>query len=109
MADAVLIRALEPLAGQACMLRRMKTKSSDRISSGPSKLAKAMGIDRSFNGKYLGSEDVWVEDVGRVLHKIKASKLIALDFAGPDALLPWRFTIEGNQWVSKPYHSFIFN
>jgi DNA-3-methyladenine glycosylase len=102
VADAVLIRALEPLTGEEHMLRRMKTKSPKRISSGPGKLAKAMGIDRSFNGKYLGSDDVWVEDVGRVVDKIKISKRIGVDYAGRDALLPWRFTIRDNRWVSKP-------
>ncbi len=102
VADAVLIRALEPLTGEAYMLRRMKTKSPKRISSGPGKLAKAMGIDRSFNGKYLGSDDVWVEDAGRAVKKINASKRIGIDYAGRDALLPWRFTIQGNPWVSKP-------
>ena len=102
VADAVLIRALEPVTGEEHMLRRMKTKSPRRISSGPGKLAKAMGIDRSFNGKYLGSDDVWVEDAGIVVNKIKASKRIGVDYAGRDALLPWRFTIQGNAWVSKP-------
>ena len=102
VADAVLIRALEPATGEEHMLRRMKTKSPRRISSGPGKLAKAMGIDRSFNGKYLGSDDVWVEDAGIVVTKIKASKRIGVDYAGRDALLPWRFTIQGNVWVSKP-------
>ncbi len=102
VADAVLIRALEPVKGEEHMLRRMKVKSPRRISSGPGKLAKAMGIDRSFNGKYLGSDDVWVEDVGTVVNKIKANKRIGLDYAGRDALLPWRFTIQGNPWVSKP-------
>jgi DNA-3-methyladenine glycosylase len=102
VADAILIRALEPLAGKEHMLRRMKVKSPQRISSGPGKLAKAMGIDRSFNGKYLGSDDVWVEDIGTTVKKIKASKRIGLDYAGPDALLPWRFTIQDSQWVSKP-------
>ena len=102
VADAVLIRAIEPLTGQEHMLRRMKAKSPRRISSGPGKLAKAMGIDRSFNGKYLGSDDVWVEDAGIVVIKIKANKRIGLDYAGRDALLPWRFTIQGNVWVSKP-------
>jgi DNA-3-methyladenine glycosylase len=102
VADAVLIRALEPLTGEKFMLQRMKAKSSQRISSGPGKLAKALGIDRSFNGKYLGSEDVWVEDAGMRVNKIKASERIGLDYAGRDALLPWRFTIQGNPWVSKP-------
>src|SRR5258708_16327252 len=102
VADAVLIPALEPLTGEAYMLRRMKTKSPKRISSGPGKLAKAMGIDRSFNGKYLGSDDVWVEAAGRAGKKIKSRKLIGIDYAGRDALLPWRFTIQGNPCVTNP-------
>ena len=102
VADAILIRALEPLAGEEYMLRRMKAKIPQRISSGPGKLAKAMGIDRSFNGKYLGSDELWVEDIGMAVKKIKASKRIGLDYAGPDALLPWRFTIQDSRWVSKP-------
>jgi DNA-3-methyladenine glycosylase len=101
VADAVLIRALEPLTGEEHMLQRMKVKSSRRISSGPGKLAKALGIDRSFNGKYLGSDDVWVEDA-KVINKINAGERIGIDYAGRDALLPWRFTIRGNPWVSKP-------
>lgn len=102
IADAVLIRAIEPVAGLDLMLKRMKTKSERRISSGPGKLAKALGIDRSFNGKYLVSNEVWVEDPGARVGKIKASKRIGVDYAGRDAQLPWRFTIEGNPWVSKP-------
>jgi DNA-3-methyladenine glycosylase len=61
-----------------------------------------MGIDRGFNGKHLISNDVWVEDRGIEVAKIKASRRIGVDYAGQDALLPWRFTIMGNPWVSKP-------
>src|SRR5258706_2884761 len=64
VADAVLIRALEPVKGEDHMLRRMKVKSPRRISSGSGKLAKAIGIDRSFNGKYFGSDDVLVDNDG---------------------------------------------
>ena len=103
LADAILIRALEPLAGEEYMLRRMKAKTPQRISSGPGKLAKAMGIDRSFNGKYLGSDELWVEDIGTAVKKIKASKRIGLDYAGPDTTAARRFAIQDSRWVvSKP-------
>lgn len=102
MADAVLIRALEPHSGNSRMLKRMNTKTLDRISSGPGKLAKAMGIDRRLNGKYLLSDEIWVEDIGMKVSRSHASKRIGVDYAGKDALLPWRFTIPGNPWVSKP-------
>ncbi len=101
-ADAVLIRALEPLRGERHMIKRMNASSIRRISSGPGKLAKAMGIDRQFNGKHLESNHVWVEDIGRPTETIRSGARIGIDYAGRDALLPWRFSIADNPWVSKP-------
>ena len=104
VADAVLIRAMQPHLGVEHMLRRIKKQSTSRIGSGPGKLTKAMGIDRSFNGKYLLSDDVWVEDIRIKLakSKIMVSKRIGIGYAGRDALLPWRFSIKDNLCVSKP-------
>lgn len=101
--DAVLIRALEPVDGIASMKKRMNTDNIRRITSGPGKLTKALGIDRSFNGKHLTGSDVWIGDEGLTVKKqqINVSKRIGIDYAGKDADLPWRFTIEGNVWVSK--------
>jgi DNA-3-methyladenine glycosylase len=102
VADAVLVRALEPLEGAEWMLKRMKTKSMKRITTGPGKLTKALGIDRTFDGKYLHSDEVWIEEGVRVPSKlIQSSARIGIDYAGDDALLPWRFSIRDNVWVSK--------
>ncbi len=102
IADAVLIRALEPSEGQTYMIERMKTQSAKRLTSGPGKLTKALGIDRSFNGRYLRSDELWIEDGIQVVRShIVASVRIGIDYAGKDALLPWRFSINGNQWISK--------
>lgn len=103
-ADAVLVRALEPTTGLAEMkLRRGELKNPFHLTSGPGKLTKALGIDRTFNGKYLLDVDVWLEDLGIIVKNkdILASKRIGIDYAGEDANLPWRFTIGGNKWVSK--------
>lgn len=102
-ADAVLIRALEPLEGVEIMMKRMNAKSTQRITSGPGKLTKALGIDRSHNGYYLLDDQIWIEDRGMKLtsRQIESSARIGIDYAGEDALLPWRFTIKGNKWVSK--------
>lgn len=104
VADAVLIRAIEPHLGEDHMVKRVMAESSKRIGSGPGKLTKALGIDRSFNGKYLLSDHVWLEDRGIKVSKSKivSGKRIGIDYAGQDALLPWRFTIRDNLWVSKP-------
>jgi len=102
MADAVLIRALEPMEGLEWMKERTKTNSIKRITSGPGKLTKALGIDRTFNGKDLNSSEVWIEEGIKLLpRQILASERIGIDYAGEDALLPWRFSIKDNIWVSK--------
>jgi DNA-3-methyladenine glycosylase len=102
--DAVLIRALEPVDGIGIMKERMHTSNVRRITSGPGKLTKALGIDRSFNAKHLTGSDVWIGDEGLIVKKqqIISSKRIGIDYAGADADLLWRYTIDGNVWVSKP-------
>jgi DNA-3-methyladenine glycosylase len=102
--EAVLIRALEPVAGIDEMhLRRGTLKHNLHLTSGPGKLTKALGIDRTFNGKFLLNADVWVEDldIKIPLRDAVASERIGIDYAGEDARLPWRFTIRDNKWVSK--------
>jgi DNA-3-methyladenine glycosylase len=104
IAEAVLIRAVEPISGiEEMQLRRGALKRDIHLTSGPGKLTKALGIDRTFNGKSLLNDEVWVEDMGIRITKSKlvASERIGIDYAGEDAKLPWRFTIKGNKWVSK--------
>lgn len=102
-ADAILIRALEPISGIEWMMKRMKTESSRRITSGPGKLTKALGIDRSLNGKKLDGQEIWIEDqkVKVKPSEITAAKRIGIDYAGEDAFLPWRFFLKNSIWVSK--------
>lgn len=101
-ADAVLIRALEPVLGMDLMMERMKVNSIKRITSGPGKLTKALGITKRWNGVDLLGDQVWIEEGEKVSSsKIKADARIGIDYAGEDALLPWRFSIKDNKWVSK--------
>ena len=102
--EAVLVRALEPLQGVEEMKnRRNMLHYNFHLTSGPGKLTKALGIGRSFNGKSLLDDEIWIEDPGTKLASshIVASERIGIDYAGEDALLPWRFSIKGNSWVSK--------
>jgi DNA-3-methyladenine glycosylase len=104
VAEAVLIRALEPLEGiEEMQLRRGAGQHQKHLTSGPGKLTKALGINRTFNGKYLLNSEVWVEDLNQKISagKIEASPRIGIDYAGEDAALPWRFVLKGNKWVSK--------
>lgn len=102
--EAVLVRALEPLEGMRAMEKRRGRRADDyQLTSGPGKLTQALAIDRSMNGKYLLENEVWIEDVGKKIasNMIVAGRRIGIDYAGEDALLPWRFTIKGNRWVSR--------
>jgi len=102
---AVLVRAVEPLVGKEIMEQRRNmpfTKAA--ISSGPGSAAKALGIDRTFNKKDLTGEEIWIEDHGIRYSPddIVASPRVGVAYAQEDALLPWRFFVKGNQYVSKP-------
>jgi len=102
-ADAILIRALQPMAGADLMMKRMKVDSMKRITSGPGKLTKAMGIGRKLNGISLRSDEIWIEDCGVNIKpkEIVTTPRIGIDYAGKDAQLPWRYFIKENVWVSK--------
>jgi len=102
--DAVLIRAIEPFEGVELMLRRMKkTKLEPDLTNGPGKLTRALGIDLKLNGLSLTGDRIWIEDRGIRLKndQIAVGKRIGIDYAGEDALRPWRFWIKDNPFVSK--------
>ena len=100
--EAVLVRALQPIKGEDVMKRRMRASSIKRITSGPGKLTKALGIDGSCNGNDLSSSELWIEDGVTIRKKeIVSAPRIGIDYAGEDAKLPWRFFIKDNEWASK--------
>lgn len=102
---AVLVRAVEPLIGKEIMeLRRNMPATQPSISAGPGSAAKALGIDRSFNRKKLTENEIWIEDHGIAYQpdEIIAGPRIGVAYAEEDALLPWRFFVKGNKYVSKP-------
>lgn len=100
--EAVLIRALQPLEGTEWMTQRMQTDSLTRITSGPGKLTKALGIDRTLNGKDLITSEVCIREGVKVNNKqIVTATRIGIDYAGPDAKLLWRFYIKDNNWISR--------
>lgn len=102
---AILIRAIQPTDGlDVIMARRNMENLKPTITKGPGSVAKALGISRKINAVSLQSDIIWVEDKG--LHftddEIVAGPRIGVDYAGDDALLPYRFYVRGNIFVSKP-------
>ena len=102
---AVLIRGIEPLKGLDIMLSRRNMLSlKSNLTAGPGALAKALGIDRSLNAKDLCGDEIWIEDNGLIVktEDVVATPRVGVDYAGDHALLPWRYYIKGNKFVSKP-------
>lgn len=93
---AVLIRAIFPVDGIEYMLeRRHKSKIDNHLTSGPGTLTQALGITTKQNGLSLQGKLIWIEDRGIKINskEIIASPRVGVDYAGTDALLPWRFRL----------------
>jgi DNA-3-methyladenine glycosylase len=99
-AAAVLIRALEPLAGVERMRARRGSRADADLCSGPGKLTEALAIGLEVNGADLLAPPF---------------ELLARDGAPPEIAVgprigitkaverPWRFAAAGNRNVSRPW------
>lgn len=101
--QAILIRALEPVSGTGTMLERTGKKKLDyTITRGPGNLSKAMGLLTKHNGMSLIGKEIFLADdgVGYTEGEIAASPRIGVEYAKEDALLPYRFYVKGNPYIS---------
>lgn len=104
VAEAVLIRGVEPLEGAEIMqARRGLEVMSPKVSAGPGNVTVAMGIWGNFTGKDVFSDTLWIEDRGLrpAPEEIAVGTRVGVAYAAEDAYLPYRFWIAGNPWVSK--------
>jgi len=102
---AVLIRALRPLAGLELMRERRAAAGAsslrDRdLCSGPGRLTQALGVEMSENGTSLVDGPVLVLPREHDPQQIVVSTRIGITKA---AELPWRFSVEGEENVSRPW------
>jgi DNA-3-methyladenine glycosylase len=99
---AVLIRALEPIAGIDLMRERRGLEREEDLCSGPGKLAQALGIGLDLNATSLLDGPIQIEPRpadGRA-PKLVAGPRIGITKAVD---LPWRFCARGNRHVSRPW------
>ena len=100
-ADAVLIRAIEPIDGIDLMLeRRNMEKTKKNISAGPGNVSKALGITKTQNTKPVTADKIKVYDTGKTSNIITSTR-IGIGYAGDDVDLPWRFYDKDSKFVSK--------
>jgi DNA-3-methyladenine glycosylase len=103
LADAVLIRGLEPVIGLDTMKERRGKAKLTKISAGPGTLSQALGIRvGALNGRSLLENDIWIaEKEDDEIFEMETDVRIGVDYAEEDALLPWRFYIKHNPYVSR--------
>lgn len=97
---AVLIRAIEPLEGEAAMAANRKGIQGPPMTNGPAKLCYALGIDKRLNGHNLQDSPLQliVNDAlpqGEIVQTMRIGITQAKD-------VPWRFYLKDNPYVSKP-------
>lgn len=101
--DAILIRAIEPILGVDTMLERTgKKKLDNTLTRGPGNVGKALGIYKAHSGIDLLGDTIYIasDNFNLPEDRIGISKRIGVNYAGEDALLPYRFYIKGNKYVS---------
>jgi DNA-3-methyladenine glycosylase len=97
---AVLIRALEPIAGIEEMRKRRGTRRDTDLCSGPGKLTQALAVELRHNDTDLAHGPIAVHPPARQRAlQILSSPRIGITKAVD---LPWRFSLAGNPNVSRP-------
>ena len=103
MAEAVLLRAAEPIRGiESMRKRRPKAKRDFDLMTGPGKLCSALDIDGRLDGEpldgtrlFLTAPEQPIGDSG-----IAISTRVGIDGSGDAAAWPLRFYLRGNRYVS---------
>lgn len=99
--EAVLMRAVEPLAGIELMQRRRGCRRLEELTSGPAKLTQAFGVTLEHNRGSILAPPLFVsrerEQVGRI---VVTTRIGLAAGRGEDLLL--RLCVADSPWVSRP-------
>jgi DNA-3-methyladenine glycosylase len=97
---AVLIRAVEPVAGLELMAGRRGRSAERELCNGPGKLTQAMGIGLELNGSRLDGPIVLTPaPAGTPAPEVVTGPRIGITHAVD---LPWRFCDAGSTGISSP-------
>ncbi|MCG8402482.1 MAG: DNA-3-methyladenine glycosylase [Firmicutes bacterium] len=95
--EAVLIRALEPVAGIELMRRRRGREDIRQLCSGPAKLTRAMAIGREENRSDLTGDKIFICGGSEQGELVTTTRIGIRD--GAD--LPLRFYLHRSRFVSR--------
>ncbi len=96
--SAVLIRALEPIAGITIMRRLREKTQIHQLTNGPGKLCMALHITKNENGIDFQSEELFLTRGEKIpSHSIGTSRRIGIS---QSVAHKWRFFLKENPFVS---------
>jgi DNA-3-methyladenine glycosylase len=101
VADAVLIRALEPTHGLETMRQRRGLHDERLLCAGPGRLCQALGVTREHDGLPLDQPPFLLKPAPPGL-KIVRGPRIGISKA---ADLPWRYGLAGSRYLSRPFRA----
>ena len=99
--SAVLLRALEPTAGIAAMIRRRGVEDVRSLCSGPGKLCPALAISHAHNGMPSGQGALRLT-IPSTQQEVVAGPRIGISKAVDT---PWRFGLAGSRFLSRPFRA----
>ncbi|WPB56883.1 DNA-3-methyladenine glycosylase [Xylophilus sp. GOD-11R] len=100
---AVLIRAIEPVAGLDRMRERRGLQEARLLCAGPGRVGQALGIDRRLDGRSLAEPpfELRPRPVGETVMLLSGPRIgisRAVD-------VPWRFGEAGSRHLSRPFRT----
>lgn len=101
---AILIRALEPLAGVETMRELRGGRPDLPLTSGPARLCQALAIDRCFDGADLCAPDaaLFLTRGAPVPDEaVAAGPRVNVRGDERAVKIPWRFYVRGNRYISR--------
>ncbi|MBA2463065.1 MAG: DNA-3-methyladenine glycosylase [Actinobacteria bacterium] len=97
-AAAVLVRALEPIAGLERMRERRAVSDPRRLCAGPGRLCQALGVTREHDGLSLDLPPFELDaPAGPV--DVASGRRIGITVATE---VPWRYALAGSRYLSRP-------
>ena len=101
---AVLIRGIWPTMGIDVIRSRRGNMPFEQLANGPGKLCSSLKLSLAQNGQALDGDTVWLENktFEGLDRRILTGRRIGVDYAGRDALLPWRFFVDikkASRWL----------
>lgn len=98
LGSAVLIRALEPVAGVDAMRERRGVSDPRQLCSGPGRLCQALNVTGALDGRPLDTPPFAVESWSGPV-QVVAGRRIGIT-RGIET--PWRFGLSGSAFLSRP-------